>query len=207
MHYRFHSNCSNCLERNTTPDVFAQNMPKKNCVAVCRNDCVLETIPAISINQVCQEVVGGVGGGLTHTLNVDLPLHAVCTRVQVNFRNGTHPPLPSPTSSCNVKGYQTSTNIFNSSSSWVVAPGPPAGLRMKILTSIQKQNSHHRLVFLWRRGDERGWCFDRSDANHAGIHRERGGVKGEDILSHEMYPPLVCLLVCQRPLAKELMVN
>lgn len=34
---------------------------------------------------VCQEV-----GRLTHTQNVALPLHAVCTRVQVNFRNGTH---------------------------------------------------------------------------------------------------------------------
>lgn len=63
-------------------------------------------------------------GGLTHTLTVALPLHVVCTQVQVNFRNGTHPPPPSPTSCLNVKRYQIGQILL-------ITPhhksGPPGG--------------------------------------------------------------------------------
>lgn len=107
---------------------------------------------------------------MTHSPNVALPLHAVCTKVQVNFRNGTDTPLPSPTSSCNVTKYQTWTNIVNNSSSYMMVQDPPRG-RMKILTGIQKQNNRLNLVFCEGERWERGLCFDRSCSNHAGIHR------------------------------------
>lgn len=114
--------------------VCVTNMPKKECsVAECRfylssrlKSPYLQTRSALR------------GRADSHTLNVALPLHDVCTQVQVNFRNGAHPP-PSSFS------LQFPATMWRNSKTGQILLITPHW--MKILTSIQKENRPLDLIF------------------------------------------------------------
>lgn len=104
------------LENNTRADVFVRCAKEKKIALSCVGTTfiwnhVSKAFPAKSC--VRQEV-----GRLTHTLKCGPSpsrcLHSSSGEFQ-EWR--THPPLPPPPSFCNVKRYQTWTNIVNSSSS------------------------------------------------------------------------------------------
>lgn len=115
----------------------------------------------------------------SHALNVACPLSVekppagVCTQVQVNFRNGTHPPpFISPPLHATM---WNRTNIVNNNhkSNDAGSPPPPLLGRMKILTSIQKHNKHERGQMLWQQ------C-----SNHAGIHDPGWEMSGRRAAAH-----------------------
>lgn len=87
-------------------------------------------------------------GRLTHALNVVLPLHAVCTRVQVNFRNGAHTLLfPLLLPSLMWRDTKLGQILLIAPRHKLCLGNQPLGAEWKILTSIQKQNNHHLQVF------------------------------------------------------------
>lgn len=127
---------------------------------------------AVSSNHLCL-------GGSDSAFNAALPLHAFCTQVQVNFRNGTS---PAPSLShfllqCEeiLKPGQILL-ITPQHESQCEPPPPPLLPRSSetMSTSIQKPNSHLGLVFgkgetsrCWKRGQS----GDGRCRNHIGIQR------------------------------------
>lgn len=112
------------------------------------------------------------GDWLTH-FNAALPLHVVCTQVQVNFRNGSHPlPLTSPTSSClNVKRYQIGQILLITPyhTSW---RQDPPGLEWKYWQVFRNKT----VISVWYFVKERNMKEDNVViavcSNHTGIHKD-----------------------------------
>lgn len=129
--------------------------------------CFIRHRLSVSSNHLCL-------GGSDACFNAALPLHAFCTQVQVNFRNGTD---PAPSLShfllqCE-EIFKTRTNIVNNSSAWGTAlghrPHTTTGLpgsSEAMSTSIPKLNNHL--------GETGNWlsCGGRC-RNHTGIQRNR----------------------------------
>lgn len=86
-------------------------------------------------------------GGSDSRFNAVLPLHAFCTQVQVNFRNGLTHLFPLPLPPAMWRDFESRTNIVNNSSARVMARDPVLGSSKTMSTSIQKLNSHLGLVF------------------------------------------------------------
>lgn len=86
-------------------------------------------------------------GGSDWRFNATLPLHAFCTQVQVNFRNGLTHLFPLPFPPAMWREFESRTNIVHNSSARIVARDPVLGSSQTMSTSIRKLNSHLGLVF------------------------------------------------------------
>lgn len=95
-------------ESNTRADVFARCAKEKKCVIVSRNDSYLQP----HLTSISSKILGR----LTHAHTHRGPSHSSCLHSSSGEFQEWHTPA-SPTSFCNVKRYQSWTNIVNSSSS------------------------------------------------------------------------------------------
>lgn len=134
----------------------------------------LKSYPAISMNQVCFEG-GGVGVyWLTHTLNAALFCHGnlwLMFAHRSRWISGmglTLPFLSHFLPQCEEILHRTNTANASRHKTWHRSP---LG-RMKILTSIQKQNNVIIVVICEGARHERVQCCDSDGSNHTGIYKD-----------------------------------